>query len=778
MQARNARREVIPRDDSRQTKWLFPCILGCFIVLAVLYSVVNPIFESPDELQHFYHVRHIAQTWTLAVQDPAQAALYRQEGSQPPLYYLLGAALIAWVDTSDAESSVRENPHVNLGVPQAFGNKNMVVHTEAESFPYRGVSLAVHLLRLLSIGLGVMTVCATYALGREVFPDRPAVALLAATFNAFLPQFVFMSASVNNDVAVAATGSWTAVILVRFPRTGRFAPYRLSALAGALLGLSTLSKLSGLSLLPLAALSLLWWGWREHRQTEAFRHGLLVGVVVLAVAGWWYARNWLLYGDPLGLQTMLDVVGRRDGFGFADLVFELEGLRLSFWGLFGWFNVLMDRWVYHIYDGLLIAGTIGLVLAIATKPVSSFGLERFNRRFRRTLIIGLLVWQVVVFGALVYWTRSTTGSQGRLLFVTLAAFCVLWAAGLVWWLSRFVPSLEWPVCAVLALVWFGLALSAPFLYIHPAYARPPRLSVGDLPSSLNRLDITFDDKLRLLGYEMDGPKLSSESEANETNRWPTIKRGTPLALTLCWMSLAKMDRDYTVFVHLFGRGGRPIGQEDTYPGGGNAPTSEWQVGELMCDRYEVLVAPEAKAPSVGSVDVGVYDLETRERLVPYGSDMRPMERVLLAPFKVATWAPPRYDIGHPVHFELGEHARLVGYRVERELGAQGFVLNVSLYWQARGAPAEDYTVFVHLLDEEGQLVSQHDGEPVGGDYPTSFWDEGETVKDEHALTLPAGVELQQLSLRVGMYRGDTGQRLNVADAQGQTVGDSVLLPVE
>ncbi len=178
MQARDARHVGMARSGPRQVKRPFWCILGCFIFLSMLYSVVNPIFESPDELQHFHYVRHIARTWTLAVQDPAQVAPYRQEGSQPPLYYLLGAALIAWVDTDDAERSIRENPHVNLGVPQAFGNKNMVVHTQAEGFPYRGVSLAVHLLRLLSIGLGAMTVCATYALGREVFPDKPSVALL------------------------------------------------------------------------------------------------------------------------------------------------------------------------------------------------------------------------------------------------------------------------------------------------------------------------------------------------------------------------------------------------------------------------------------------------------------------------------------------------------------------------------------------------------------------------------------------------------------------------
>ena len=807
------------------TKLAFVVILGCFICLALIYGVVNPIFESPGEVQHFYYARHIARTGSLAVQDPSQVALYRQEGSQPPLYYLLGAALISWVNTDDAEVVIRENPHVNLGVAQAFGNKNALVHTRAEGFPYRGVPLAVHLLRLLSIGLGALTVCATYALGREVFPDQPIVALLAATFNAFLPQFVFMSASVNNDIAVAATASWTVVVLARCLRLGfyrsecslchserseesrpprdgeilRFAQNDqsrlpsttetpkggrvsfLPALLGVLVGLTVLSKLSGLSVGPLVVLGLVWWAWRERRWIEAFRHGLTVCAVATAVGGWWYARNWTLYSDPLGLQTMLDVVGRRDTFGFSDLLFELEGLRLSFWGLFGWFNVLMARWTYYVYDIVAIIGLIGLVVLIAARTHRSLRPSSSGAGSRLLVIVGLLVWQVAVLVALVYWTSSTTGSQGRLLFVTLAALCVLWAGGIMALIprqleTRYVASLQiqWLVWGGLALLWFGLALSAPFLYIEPAYTRPPILGVDDLPSSLNRLDVTFGDKMKLLGYEMPEPRTSRYSGGIEGGNYWSVRRGTPLQLTLCWQSLAEMDRDYTVFVHLFGRGDRPIGQEDTYPGGGNAPTTEWLPGQIICDRYEVLVVPEAKAPSIGAVDVGVYDLDTQERLAAYDRDMRPMEQVLLSPFKVDTWAPHQYDIENEVYFDLGAEVRLVGYRIEREVDEGESVLKVALYWRARVVPASDYTVFVHLLDADDRLIAQHDGQPVGSDYPTSFWDEGETVKDEHVLALPGDFKAGEYHLRVGMYRADTGQRLDVTDVEGQALGNSIL----
>ena len=152
-----------------------------------------------------------------------------------------------------------------------------------------------------------------------------------------------------------------------------------------------------------------------------------------------------------------------------------------------------------------------------------------------------------------------------------------------------------------------------------------------------------------------------------------------------------------------------------------------------------------------------------------------MDRVLLAPLKVATWAPHRYEIDHPTRFELEPALSLIGYRVKEDSDETGSVLNIALYWQAHAAPAEDYTVFVHLLNGTGELVAQHDGQPVGGYYPTSYWEEGETVKDEHELSLPPGLEAGEYYLRVGMYRAENGQRLIVRDAEGQEIGDSIPL---
>ncbi|NDJ76651.1 MAG: hypothetical protein GYB65_10365, partial [Chloroflexi bacterium] len=91
---------------------LLSLILAGYLILALVYSLVTPLFEASDELWHYPLVEHLANNGLkLPTQDPANPGLWRQEGSQPPLYYFLGAALTAWVDTADFDDVYQENPH-------------------------------------------------------------------------------------------------------------------------------------------------------------------------------------------------------------------------------------------------------------------------------------------------------------------------------------------------------------------------------------------------------------------------------------------------------------------------------------------------------------------------------------------------------------------------------------------------------------------------------------------------------------------------------------------
>src|SRR5205823_7407462 len=102
------------------------------------YSLATPPFEASDELWHYPFIKQIADGRGLPVQRPnAEENLARQEGGQPPLYYLIGAAATFWIDTGPPGPVYRVNPHAQTGVPLAYGNKNLVLHGPADDFPWQ-----------------------------------------------------------------------------------------------------------------------------------------------------------------------------------------------------------------------------------------------------------------------------------------------------------------------------------------------------------------------------------------------------------------------------------------------------------------------------------------------------------------------------------------------------------------------------------------------------------------------------------------------------------------
>jgi 4-amino-4-deoxy-L-arabinose transferase-like glycosyltransferase len=140
---------------------------------------------------------------------------------------------------------------------------------------------------------------------------------------------------------------------------------------------------------------------------------------------------------------------------------------------------------------------------------------------------------------------------------------------------------------------------------------------------------------------------------------------------------------------------------------------------------------------------------------------------------------PKRPVINLVKAELGEDLTLFGYVRPSGPAETGGVLPLTLLWQALEETDADYKVFVHLIDQAGQLAAQRDSEPVGGSRPTSTWVGGEPIKDRVGLLLPADLPPGLYELVVGMYHPATLERLPVFDADGNPAGDSILLgPVE
>jgi hypothetical protein len=119
----------------------------------------------------------------------------------------------------------------------------------------------------------------------------------------------------------------------------------------------------------------------------------------------------------------------------------------------------------------------------------------------------------------------------------------------------------------------------------------------------------------------------------------------------------------------------------------------------------------------------------------------------------------------------------------------GEPLPVELQWRSVGPIERDYVVTVQLINQQGQVIAQHDGIPAGGSRPTSGWSQGERIVDRHAIVVPYGTPPGEASLLAAAYDPATGERIPLggSDQVGlgtisvQSATNSIpvdLLPVE
>jgi hypothetical protein len=128
-------------------------------------------------------------------------------------------------------------------------------------------------------------------------------------------------------------------------------------------------------------------------------------------------------------------------------------------------------------------------------------------------------------------------------------------------------------------------------------------------------------------------------------------------------------------------------------------------------------------------------------------------------------------VEHVLYARVGRNARLVGYDLDASQVLPGETVRVTAIWQADGPMTAPYKVFVHLLDEDGVIRTQHDGFPGGGCCPANTWAEHEVIVDEHPLTLGADLEPGTYRIVIGMYDEATAFRLPAYGPDGEPFAD-------
>jgi len=716
-------------------------IATAFAALGVYYSVTTPLFEAPGEPEHYRQVALAAHGGEATV--PLSGCLLAEEPlRQPPLYYIIGSLLTRGIDSSTECPLYEANPHAAIGMAHAPANKNAVLHVADEGWPYRGVSLAIRVLRWFSVLCSAITVGLVYAIALQILPGRRALAAGVASVAAFNPQFLFISGATNNDSLATLWVTAALYIAVRIANESEHGD-RLAALVGLFVGLAALTwvgALPALLLIPAAALARTRSWQARHLVGETLRPAAIGLGMALAVCGWWYVQDTAQYADLAGLGVN---AGEADPLRLSELGSVVGSLVLSFWGVFGWMNVLADETFYSMVRLFTMLGVVGVIPALAWV----YWRQRTFRayRWRAALILG--AWPLIVLVSLLRSAAAIRGIEGRFLFPAIASIAFYLFVGITaWFPRRYVGALGLALISGLAVV----AAGAPAWYIAPAYAAPPRIALEEVPDSMRDLSISYGDELFLLGYE-----LPQEN----------VRAGESLRLRLYWLARRAMDTDYSVYVHVTGRRGQCIGGIDTYPGDGNLPTRSWLPGDVVVDEYVVPISADASGPTAGIIRVGAYDAADQEPLPALDARLRPIEGgAAIARVRVAPARAPRLEPENRLAVNLGNRVVLTGYDLSPAAPEAGKNMVVDLCWKPLARLTHDYTVFVHLIDAEGNPRGQIDEQPVQGDYPTTLWIADEFIRDAHTLALPSDLASGQYWLDVGLYLVETGERLEIIDA--------------
>jgi 4-amino-4-deoxy-L-arabinose transferase-like glycosyltransferase len=545
-------------------------VLAAYVVLAVLYGLIVPVGEGVDEVPHFHYVRHIKEGNGLPRQsfEPGQSAVLM--GHHPPLYYLLGGGLIAWTDTSDANQVLIYNPHFEWRENFGGNGWNVFLHFGQDDFPYQGSILAIHYLRLWSTVMGAVAIWAIYLIGRRI-TERAHLAFAAACVAAFNPSFLFMTSTIHHDGLMAVIGALSLLWMVEalYRRPG----WRGYAVGGVLLAAGLLTKLSGLSLIIPFGLTIGWLSWQQRSWRRLIRSGILVVGIAAGLSGWWYIRNQILYGDPLGWELFLSTQRHMvrgapyDWQAFVDFVAQLQR---TFWGAFGYMHITLPAPIYNTLWTIAGIACVGLVVALVRRG-RSISLRDARAMAWIVLLTALSVW----FASFVRFSIATVGAgHGRYLFPVSAALSLLMVTGL----GELVPNRLRPAPGcLLAGGLFVYAAISPFVFIQPLYTSPPVATAGDLQGA-RRVDLDFGDALRLIAYRIDADSAAA---------------GTDIHMDLYWQALGAQRPDLSVEVVILDPAGGMIGRSRRWPADNGTSIQIWSADTIYADSRTLRVADAA-----------------------------------------------------------------------------------------------------------------------------------------------------------------------------------------
>ncbi len=292
------------------------------------------------------------------------------------------------------------------------------------------------------------------------------------------------------------------------------------------------------------------------------------------------------------------------------------------------------------------------------------------------------------------------------------------------------------------------------------------LADGSRVLDLGAVTVKFSPATGIAGWRRFGGEIALDAVDFGVKR---VQQGKGYPVQFLWRALNPPSENYTLLVELVDRDGR-VWRDWRIP----TETGAWRKNQPVRQQVDVVVPAEAPV-GAGTLSVRVRwlradgaALSARRWFFPAGDSFS------LGGPQISPKENRRFDLpaiaGKLVDVNFDDKLALVGFEMPSGVSAGAENLPLTLFWRGRGDMREVYSVFVHVLDANGQVVAQHDGIPADGDEPTTGWAVGEYITDPVQISLPADLPPGEYSVVVGVYLPTTGARLPVSGG-----GDSFTL---
>ena len=103
-------------------------------------------------------------------------------------------------------------------------------------------------------------------------------------------------------------------------------------------------------------------------------------------------------------------------------------------------------------------------------------------------------------------------------------------------------------------------------------------------------------------------------------------------------------------------------------------------------------------------------------------------------------------------------------------------ITIPLIWHSQQQNGAEWTIFVHILNEKGELIAQADGQAWQNSYPLTQWPLDLAIEDVRSAQLPD--DYTQIQINVGLYNSVTGERATAVTPNNITADHLVLQKID